>query len=1044
MDLISEGEIEGLVDGAKSIFFDETQLQNEDGSFNFTGVTYDTRNGTQDQTYIDGFTTVENETAVGVEVKNGGDPATNGVVRQITDPNVNRVRVRVLVPQITSTDTSTGDVHGSSVELTLWVQPNGGSFTQVADCVITGKSSSRYERDISVQLTGSAPWNIRLQRETADSAIQYLVNKTYFEAYTEVVDAKLRYPNSAIVAARLDSQQFEQVPTRYYDVKLLKIKVPSNYDPTTRVYTGIWDGTFQTLWSDNPAWVFYDLLTSDRYGLGSFVPEDQVDKWALYEISQYCDALVPDGFGGMEPRFTCNLMLADRGEAYTVLQSLASVFRGMIYWAAGSVTASQDSPQDAAYIFNTSNVVDGRFLYQGASAKARHSVALVTWNDPADFYKQKVEYVEDQNAIAKFGVQQAEVVAFGCTSRGQAHRLGKWLLYTEQFESESVTFRTGLEGIVGRPGQIIQIADPARAGARLGGRISSATTTAITIDQDISGSISGNTLSVLLPTGAVEERTVVGQAGRVITVQPGYSTAPLTQSVWVLKSDAVEPQTFRVISIKEDSDSRTYEVTALKHDPDKFDFVEEDILLEPKSYSLLKAATEAPQNLIVTESLYQTATEVKSKITLSWSKVDRAVSYIVRYRRDNENFIQLNQTSVNEIDILDTQPGSYTFQVVALNAIGKSSAVSQLTTEAYGKLAPPVDVQGFSMIPNAGQAYLTWRQATDLDVLVGGQVRIRHTPKIIDQAWRDAIDIIPAAPGTATSAVAPLLNGTYMAKFVDSSGNYSLNEVLIVTTIPYAQTQNIVDTITEDPTFAGTKTNMSIDTLNGALVLSDGTLWDDLPLIDDVGSIDFPGEISSSGTYDFENVTDLGGVWPTRIYSTINLEAYDVGTVIDSRTTLIDTWDDIDGDTVNDVNAELYVRTTEDDPSSSPTWTDWKRISAGEYTARGFQFQLICTTGDTRHNLFIKNLQVVLDMLDRDEYLGPFTSGAGTYSVSYGFPFYAAPSIAITAVNMNSGDYYSISNVTTDGFDILFKNSGSTAVSRNFYVLAKGYGRKVA
>lgn len=1042
VDLISEGEIVGLVNGAQSIFINETPLQNSDGSYNFGGVTYDGRVGTQDQTYMSGFTTVENDIGVSVQVLN-----VQPIVRTITDSNVNRVRVRVMVPQLTMTDSGSGDIHGNSVDFSVWVQQSGGSYVKQISRTIRGKSSSSYELSVEVPLTGSSPWNIKVTRDTNDSINVNSQNKLYWQAYTEVIDAKLSYPNSALIGIKLDSQQFQAVPSRAYDVKLLKIRIPSN--ATVRAdgsltYSGSWDGTFQVAWSSDPAWVFYDLATNERYGLGAFIPQSQVDKWALYEISQYCNELVSDGNGGTEPRFSCNLMIADRGEAYSVMQSMASVFRGMIYWAAGSVTTTQDSPKDPSAIFTSSNVMDGKFTYNGASAKTMHTVALVSWNDPQDFYRTKVEYIEDQDAVARFGIQQTSIVAFGCTSQGQAHRLGKWLLYTEKNESETVTFKTGLDGLVARPGQIIQVQDPNRAGVRRGGRIHSATTGVVTVDADISESVSGYTLSAMLPSGEIAKSTVTSQSGRDLTVQPYFSEAPNSQSIWLLDSPEVETQYFRIIAIKEE-DNQIYTVVAIAHDPQKFNAIENGLAFQARNYSILKEVTDAPKNVIISESLYQTTTEVKAKVTVSWDRVDRAVSYVVRYRKDNDNFIELPETQFNDQDILDSQPGVYTVQVSAVNALGKRSVVTQVSKEIYGKTAPPASVGGFSMIPNQGQAYLTWTRAPDLDVLVGGQVRIRHTPRTTSQSWFDAVDIVPAIPGTATSCVAPLLSGTYMAKFVDSSGNFSDDATMVVTTIPYGTALNVVHVETEDPSFAGTKTSMIIDTINGALVLADSTLFDDLPLIDSVGSIDFPGNIVSGGTYNFQNTIDLGGVWPSNIYSTIDLQAFDIGTVIDSRVDLIDDWQDIDGSSIDDVDAQLYVRTTEDDPAGTPAWTDWKLIRAGSYNARGFQFQLRCTSGSKDHNLFIKHLQVTIDMDDRAESFGPIASGTGTsYRVNYQFNFYATPAISITGESLNSGDYYQITSADKTGFNIVFKNSSGTTVSRTFYAIAKGYGRQVA
>ncbi len=1042
VDLIGEGEIVGLVDGDKSVYFDETQLQNDDGTYNFEGVSGAYRNGTQNQTSLGGFKSVQNEVTIGTELKYGeGDG--EAITRQVTNDNIDRLRVRISIPNLTTTSRDTGDVKGGEVAVSVWLQPDGGSFTQVASRTVKGKTTSKYEFTLEFPVTGSAPWNVRVQRDTEDSEDNYVQNKTFLESYTEIISAKLRYPNSALGGLKIPATQFSSVPSRYYDVKGLKIKIPSNYDPETRSYTGEWDGTFDVDYSNNPAWVFYDLMTNERYGLGGFIPESQVDKWSLYTIGQYCDEYVDDGFGGTEPRFTCNLVLAEKADAYSVIQNLASVFRGMVYWAAGSVTAVQDSPQDATYLYTPANVVDGRFTYQGASAKTRHTVALVAWNDPDDFCKLKIEYVEDAAAIESFGVQETEIVAFGCTSRGQAHRLGKWLLYTEQQESEVVNFKTGIEGLVGRPGQIIKIADPSRAGARMGGRISSSTTTTVTIDNDISGSIAGNLLSALLPDGSVEERTVTGYSGRTITVQPAFSQAPNPQGIWILKSDEIEPQTFRVIGIKED-EGGIFSVTALKHNPDKFDFVEKDLILEPRSYSNLSASPSAPENLSITESLYQSGSEIRTKITFSWDKVNFATSYLVRYRYDNENYIDLPETSFNEVEVFNAVAGYYTFEVVAINSIGKRSNASTTTKEVFGKTLPPADVEGFTMIPGAGIALLNWRQTTDLDVFVGGLVKIRHTPRTTGQSWNDAIDIIPALPGSATTAQAPLISGTYMIKFIDSSGNQSENESLIVTTVPDALALNIVETLTEHPTFSGTKTNMTLVASENAIALTSGTLIDDYDYIDDVGNWDFNGGISEFGSYEFPTTVDLEGVWPCSIRSVIDLESFDIGDFIDARTDLIDNWTDIDETAVDDVNAELYVRTTEDDPNGTPTWTVWKKINTAEYSARGFQFKLICSTGTPSHNLYIRELQVTIDMYDRVENIGPVSSGAGTYSVAYQYGYFDAPSVAVTALNMVSGDYYTISNADEFGFDIIFKNSSNVTIDRQFSVLAKGYGRLIA
>jgi predicted phage tail protein len=560
VDLISEGEIEGLVDGLQSVYLDDTPIQNADGTTNFSGVTLETRDGTQQQSYVPGFSSVENEVPVGVEIK-----ASQSVVRSITDPDVDAARIKVSVGQLTNQDTTNGDLNGSSVTFAIDRQVSGGGFVEVINDTISGKTTTKYQRSYYVPLIGSGPWEIRVRRITADSTSSAIQNKTYLDSYTEVVESKLRYPNSALVALRVDASQFSAIPRRSYDMKLLRVRVPVNYDPGTRAYSGVWNGTFKIAWTDNPAWCFYDLVTSTRYGLGGYIPESQVDKWALYRVAQYCDQLVPNGLGGFEPRFTCNLYLQTREQAYKVVQDMASIFRGMVYWSGGAITVTQDAPSDAVYQFAPGNVVDGEFAYQGSSAKARHTVALVTWNDPDDFYRQKVEYVEDAAGIARYGIVQSDVVALGCTARGQAHRVGKWLLFSEQSESEIVTFRTGLEGAVVRPGDVIKVADPVRGGMRLGGRIAGATVSTVTIDQELPADLPWR-LSVVLPNGVVEERLVGPVSGRTLTVTIPFSTVPQVDAIWVLASSIIEPQLFRVVAVAE-RDPGVHEVTALAHNP---------------------------------------------------------------------------------------------------------------------------------------------------------------------------------------------------------------------------------------------------------------------------------------------------------------------------------------------------------------------------------------------------------------------------------------------------------------------------------------------
>jgi predicted phage tail protein len=1045
IDLLAEGEIEGLAapddHPLQAVYLDGTPIENPNGTQNFSGIEFQSRNGTQDQDYIPKFATIENEVSVGLKV-----PKASPVVRTISNELIDAVRVRIAIPQLTQQNVSTGDLTGSEVQYKIELQSNGGGFvTQVTDDII-GKTTSKYERDYRIELSGAGPWDIRVTRISDDSGSVAINNDIYWESYTELVDGKLRFPNSALAALRIDSSQFSQIPTRGYDLKLLKIQVPSNASVRadgSLTYSGNWDGTFQTVWSSNPAWCFYDLMTNTRYGLGNFIDPSLIDKWSLYTIGQYCDELVDDGFGALEPRYSCNLYIQTRNDAFKVLQDMASIFRGMTYWAEGTITVVQDAPADVAHIFNATNIVDGLFTYQGSSAKSRHTVALVSWNDPQNFYQQSVEYVEDQDQIARYGIIEAQISAVGCTSQGQAHRLGKWLLFSERFQTETVQFKTGLGGAICRPGQIIQISDPTRAGQRRGGRISTSTDSIITLDSAPIVAPLTSTISVLLPDGTVETRTILAIDGNNIIVATLTDGLPLSKvpqdgSVWTIQNADIEPQYFQVITITE-ADDGTYEVTALAFNPDKFDEIEKNLIIEPKNISSLVLSVDAPNGLALTETLYAVGTDVRTKITISWNVVSGATSYVVQYQQAGKNVIELPETSSNDVEILSAEPGFYTATVYAVNTLGQKSPPATATATIRGKAAAPGDVQGFSLIPLAGVAYLSWNQTTNLNVLIGGSVRIRFTPDILAPVWKNGVDITPALSGTTTRAQVPLLTGSYMAKFVNSNGVASDDEVIISTTVPAPLALNVVETITEDPGYSGTKTDCFVTSEFGGGLTIDSLDIDSWGLIDDVILWDFNGGALNEAEYDFANSIDLGASYAARVTAAIQVSGVDITESIDERLELIDDWVDLDGDFIDDVNAELFLRTSDD----GLTWTDWKRFFVGEYTARHFQFKLILGTGNTAHNIVVKSVSVTLDMADRTVNLQGVISGAGAYNVIYPEAFQATPAVGITAYNLNSGDYWQISGESNAGFTITFKNSGGSNISRNFDVLAKGFGRAV-
>jgi predicted phage tail protein len=950
LDLVSEGEIVGLVDGLKSVYLDNTPIENADGSFNFAGVIMASRTGTQSQDYIAGFGAVESEAAVSVAVEYA-----TPVVRSIANPNANAIRVTLSVPTLSLQNSTNGDLGGTSVDIAIDLQTAGGGYVeQIAD-TISGKTTSKYQRAYRIQLTGSGPWDLRVRRLTVDSTSSTLQNATYWDSYTEIIDAKLRYPNSAMVGLSIDAERFNAIPTRGFEILGMKIRVPSNYDPETRAYTGAWDGTFTTAWTNNPAWCFYDLLTNERYGLGSYISTAQVDKWALYEIAQHCDELVPDGYGGMEPRFTCSLYLQSREEAYKVINDMAAIFCGIAYWGAGTIIAVQDAPADPVALFTPANVVDGAFNYSGSSVKQRHTVALVSWNDPADRYKQKIEYVEDQEGIALFGIVQTEVVALGCTSRGQAHRYGRRILYTERMETETVSFKAGLDGLAVAPGEVIQTSDPVRAGVRLGGRLLAATDTEVTLDADVELDPAATyTLWAVLPDGTVQSRAVTTSASTTATLQvsPAFDTAPQALAMWVLAASNLAPETWRVISIAE-ADGTNAEITALKYSPNKYAEIEQGVILEALPTSALSATQSAPAGFVISEELYLvTPSVVGARITASWA--GNAPRYELQYRIAGGNWATA-YTNTPSVDIQPVEAGNYEFQLTAISTLGRPSIPVSVTKEIYGKTAAPLPVDGFVITKVGGVAIAVWALVADLDVRIGGRIVIRHSPMVTGATWQDGV-VLEEFAGDAVTGLLPLITGTYMIKAKDSSRIYSLTSSSFIATEGMVTGFNTVATSTQAPGFIGAKDGVSVIDealrIDGTLLISEMT-----GLISTWPRISSLGGIRSAGVYEFDDVMDLGTVETRRFEADLSCLSVDTGDLISFRG-LISEWDSISGAVVNDCDATLFASTTDDDPSGSPIWSEWTPYFVGDFTCRAIKHKLLLNSGSTTHNIQISNLTV--------------------------------------------------------------------------------------
>lgn len=1028
---ISEGEIEGIVGGNQGIFFDDVPLQNADSSYNFSNVGIDTRPGTQWQTYMP-ITGLEAEQSVGIEMKYAVS-----IERAITDTDVDAVRITISTPQLSEQNTSNGDTNGSQFWFRLEGKLGSGAWIPLCnDQAVGAKTMSRTQMSYYLRLpvSGGLPRYVRATRLTADSGSAAIQNRSFFDSMTLIWDEKLRYPNTAMLGLSIDAQQFASIPRMAFMIKGIKVLIPSNYNPLTRAYTGSWDGTFTRSWTDNPAWIWYDMLTNTRYGLGGLLDSTLIDKYSLYSIGQYCDVLVPDGYGAMEPRFTCNLALTTQADAWKLVNDMVSVFRAICFWAGGSLTAVQDAPRSASrYPFNNSNVVGGEFNYQSVASDQRFNVAAVTWNDPLQQYKQSVEIVERPELIAKWNrIQQSDVVAIGCTSRGQARRLGRWLLYAE---SEAVTFAAGADGALPLPGDIIDIADANRAGARNGGRLlSGSTASTLLLDAPI-GLAGAGVIGVVLSNGSYATPSVTIAAGASsVTVSPPLASAPLASAPWTFSTAALETQKFRVTGIAEGDDG-TYVISAIAHDPDKFDEVEFGTPDVDNPISNVNfSAPDAVGQLTFLESLYDTGTGLAAaRLSVSWTPPARAMRYQIEAKKPGGNWEYVNEVSSPSIDFEAASSGEWSVRVTPKSVLGIAGPAFVQTYIAQALLAPPSALVGLRLDVINSVATLAWDPAPELDVKLGGSISVRHS-RNTSANWDAALPLTEVA-GRSTSAVVSLLPGKYLARAVDSSGvGGPITEVWSDAQVPLPN--NVVLTVTESPTFPGVAVNA---TASGGLLRMGGSgAFDDIPDLDALlGEIDKIGGSLLSFTYSFAAPSDLGYVYDCRLTADVVAALYDDGTYIDAIADF-DAITSLDGDPPNGATLSLWVRTS--DVSGPPAWSAWKPFVVGDYRARLFDFELRGSVQQTNNWIDVSKLEVVIDMPDRIESGNDIVVPVGGLTVTYTPPFNASPAVSITAQSLAAGDWPDVSAKTATGFTVVIRNSSGVAQSgRSIDYISKGY-----
>ena len=1134
IEVISEGEIEGFPSASgltkgtnayskaalKDIFLSSTPIvrPNADPSniteadFNFKGIKFEPRFGTSDQTFIKAISDIENEEAVGVKVTNASP-----VTRTITESNIDAIRVTITFDALININEEDGKNVGTSVDVFIKITENDGTvslFNKNTDSdgpeilpnglfglllflssdnskfTIAGKSRNSYSRDFLIPIKDNAsfPIQVTVGRDSADSTSERITDTFSWSSFTKIIDEQRPYPDIAHLYLRFDAEQFPTVPDRMYRIRGVKVKIPHNatVDSTNGrlIYSGTFNGTLTTAkhWTSDPAWILFDLLTNSRYGLGDHITETQLDKFAFFSASVYCSELVDDGNGGQEPRFSCNVVLQKREDAYKTVMSLSSVMRGMTFWSAGSLIITQDRPTDPSYLFNLSNVTAEGFIYSGTSLKTRSTVVSVSYFDMEN-QELNFETVEDTTAKNKYGIIHKKITGFACTSRNQARRLGRFILFEEQNATETISFSTGLaEGVVVRPGQVIEVSDPVKAGLRRGGRISSATTNTVTVDNTSDTDLDATnspTLSVIMPDGTVSTKNVGSISGAVITLASGENfqmkntsgtlvdTAPNSNSVWILENTTLQTAQWRIVSITEDKDN--YAVTATSYIEGKYAFIEDGSPLPVRNITVLNELVDSPIGVNATEEFFVENDKARTRLTLDFNHNPQASGYEIQFKVDDGNFTTV-RTQNSELEILDSLQGRYEFRIFSLNSIFEpSSKPTTFTFDALGKTALPGDVQNLRIEPISDQFIrLRFDKSVDPDVIHGGNVVVRHS-NLTDGTgtFTNSVTLIPAAPGSVSEIVVPAIDGEYILKFRDDGGRLSSGEASVVVNNPDSLPKLLVFNDREDtdsPPFAGAKSDCFFsDEVNGLVLGSTETL-DDATDFDAIADFDFIGDVDflTGGSYDFAKILDLGAVNPLRLTRHFVTQGFYPNDLIDKRTANVDTWTDFDGATAFNVNAKLLVAVTTAAPSNGSSYQasdftgkTFNTFTNGTYVGRGFKFKCLLESEDPAQSIEIDQLGYKAELERRTEQKSGLTSGtsASGLAITFDQTFFTGaaetsvgvdtqkPSIGITANDLAADERFELTNISASGFTIKFINAGNNPVSKTFSYIAVGFGR---
>ena len=955
VDLLGYGEIDSILDGGgtdgfkKNVFLDGTSIKNAQGDDNFDDVEVFFRNGASGQPQQTFVNDVETTTIVGVEVAHG-----TPITRTITDTNVNKIRVTLQIPLLSKV--KDGDIVGTMIDMSIKITENDGTVTTPVDRdEIRGRVFGPFLKDYEIvfEKTMSFPITITVTRNSKNKK-KYSRSANWL-SFTEIITDSSFPDGFAYAAVRFNAQEFQSYPKRMYRLKGTKIKVPNgttiDSDNGRVIYPDgyTFDGTFKTNkeWCSDPAWVLYDLLTTDKGFGGSdgIIDEDTLDVFSFYSASAYNSELITDPITGTtEPRFSCNIIIQKKQDAFTIINDLCSVMRATPFYSVGSLKISQDRPNntstntsDPQYIFTNANVSADGFIYSSIGSKGRFTEVEVSYFDN-DTQQINFEYVSADEITAlsgyttKFGKIRKTLKSFACTSRGQANRLARWFLYTNLKETELVSFKITLEaGVIVRPSTIIGIADSLRAGVRRGGRIKSVTnTTTIVVDDanntDLTAENSA-TLSIIMPDGSTESRSISSISGTTITVSSAFSTTPNVNSIYAIENTTVQFQTYRVLGIEEVNHCE-YNISAIIHDTNKYSEVEDTtVAANPRPITTLINEKPSPSNLAVTEEIVVLNNRAVSKLFVTWEPVQGVNEYILefRYADDDEGFENPERFRISRpsFELLEARVGSYIFAVKSINALGKiSQDTSEVTFTAVGKTAVPVDPSGLTVEPISEQFIrLRFDPAKDVDVIHGGTFEIRHsTDTSASASFANALEIEKVA-GNVTEAIVPALTGTYFLKAVDDGGRRSTNAAKIITTKPDPQPNQIIITQREDqtsPVFNGTRVRTVFSDVFNGLVLDGTQFFDNVSDVEALASFDFLGSgIASQGFYTFASDLDLGAVFNLSLERHFKTAAIVVSDLWDSRVQLVNTMPDWDGTLAEDVGAKLQVITCQGVPTAS-------------------------------------------------------------------------------------------------------------------------------